>query len=217
MSLQRQNLQIYREITASVSVFSAGVFWIMLPVRPGVGRCGWQDAACSGCDMSALTLRIGEGHDTHRTIGGRPLVIGGVVITGVPFGLDGHSDADVLLHAVTDALLGAAGLGDIGEWFPNTDERWRGADSSLLLQAVLQELERQGLHVINLDCTVHAEKPRMGPWKPLIRQRLADLLRVELLQVNVKAKSGEAVGPVGRGEAISASAVVLLRQVPAAG
>ncbi|GDX91975.1 MAG: 2-C-methyl-D-erythritol 2,4-cyclodiphosphate synthase [Planctomyces sp.] len=167
--------------------------------------------------MSALTLRIGEGHDTHRTISGRPLVIGGVVITGVPFGLDGHSDADVLLHAVTDALLGAAGLGDIGEWFPNTDERWRGADSSLLLQAVLQELERQGLHVINLDCTVHAEKPRMGPWKPLIRQRLADLLRVELLQVNVKAKSGEAVGPVGRGEAISASAVVLLRQVPAAG
>ena len=108
MSLQRQNLQIYREITAPVSVFSAGVFWIMLPVRPGVGRCGWQDAACSGCDMSALTLRIGEGHDTHRTISGRPLVIGGVVITGVPFGLDGHSDADVLLHAVTDALLGAA-------------------------------------------------------------------------------------------------------------
>lgn len=166
--------------------------------------------------MSAVTLRVGEGHDTHRTISGRPLVIGGVVIAGVPFGLDGHSDADVLLHAVTDALLGAAGLGDIGEWFPNTDERLRGA-FALLLQTVLQELSRQGLQVVNLDCTVHAEKPRMGPWKPLIRQRLAGLLQVDLQRVNVKAKSGEAVGPVGRGEAISATAVVLLQLVPAVG
>ena len=162
--------------------------------------------------MAAVTLRVGEGHDTHRTVSDRKLIIGGVEITGAQFGLDGHSDADVLLHAVTDALLGAAGLGDIGEWFPNTDERWRGADSALLLQTVLQELQRKGLQIVNLDCTVHAEKPRMGPWKPLIRQRLSDLLQVELQQVNVKAKSGEAVGPVGRGEAISATAVVLLQQ-----
>ncbi|HCP10899.1 MAG TPA: 2-C-methyl-D-erythritol 2,4-cyclodiphosphate synthase [Planctomycetaceae bacterium] len=164
--------------------------------------------------MSSVTLRIGEGHDTHRTIAGRPLVIGGVVITEAAFGLDGHSDADVLLHAITDALLGAAGLGDIGEWFPNTDERWRGADSALLLTTVLHELQQRCLQVINLDCTVHAEKPRMGPWKPVIRRRLAELLTVDLQQVNVKAKSGEAVGPVGRGEAISATAVVLLQHVP---
>ena len=167
--------------------------------------------------MAAVTLRVGEGHDTHRTVSDRKLIIGGVEITGAQFGLDGHSDADVLLHAVTDALLGAAGLGDIGEWFPNTDERWRGADSALLLQTVLEELQRKGLQVVNLDCTVHAEKPRMGPWKPLIRQRLADLLQVELQQVNVKAKSGEAVGPVGRGEAISATAVVLLQQTSGSG
>lgn len=167
--------------------------------------------------MAAVTLRVGEGHDTHRTVSDRKLIIGGVEITGAQFGLDGHSDADVLLHAVTDALLGAAGLGDIGEWFPNTDERWRGADSALLLQTVLQELQRKGLQVVNLDCTVHAEKPRMGPWKPLIRQRLSDLLQVELQQVNVKAKSGEAVGPVGRGEAISATAVVLLQQTSDSG
>lgn len=167
--------------------------------------------------MAAVTLRVGEGHDTHRTVSDRKLIIGGVEITGAQFGLDGHSDADVLLHAVTDALLGAAGLGDIGEWFPNTDERWRGADSALLLQTVLEELQRKGLQVVNLDCTVHAEKPRMGPWKPLIRQRLSDLLHVELQQVNVKAKSGEAVGPVGRGEAISATAVVLLQQTSDSG
>lgn len=167
--------------------------------------------------MAAVTLRVGEGHDTHRTVSDRKLIIGGVEITGAQFGLDGHSDADVLLHAVTDALLGAAGLGDIGEWFPNTDERWRGADSALLLQTVQQELQRKGLQIVNLDCTVHAEKPRMGPWKPLIRQRLSDLLQVELQQVNVKAKSGEAVGPVGRGEAISATAVVLLQQTSDSG
>jgi len=167
--------------------------------------------------MTAVTLRIGEGHDTHRTISDRRLILGGVVITGAPFGLDGHSDADVLLHAITDAVLGAAGLGDIGEWFANTDERWRGADSALLLQTVLQELERKSLRLVNLDCTVHAEKPRMGPWKPLIRQRLSELLGVNLQQINVKAKSGESVGPVGRGEAISATAVVLLQQTSGSG
>jgi 2-C-methyl-D-erythritol 2,4-cyclodiphosphate synthase len=154
-------------------------------------------------------LRIGEGHDTHRTIGGRPLVLGGVVIDS-PFGLDGHSDADVLLHAIIDALLGATGRGDIGEWFPNTSADWKDADSGVLLQHVWNEALNDGWQLQNLDCTISAERPRLGTWKPAIRERVAELLGVTADQVNVKAKSGEAVGPVGRGEAITADAVVLL-------
>lgn len=157
-----------------------------------------------------VTLRIGEGHDTHRTIVGRPLILGGVHITDAEFGLDGHSDADVLLHAVIDALLGAAGRGDIGEWFPNTDERWRNADSGRLLHYVWSSLSSDGWTLINLDCTIHAERPRMLLWKPQIRMKLAELLGVSSDRVNVKAKSGERVGPVGRGEAICANASVLL-------
>lgn len=156
-------------------------------------------------------LRIGEGHDIHRTIHGRPLVLGGVKIDS-SFGLDGHSDADVLLHAVIDALLGATGRGDIGEWFPNTSEEWKDADSGVLLQHVWQQLSRDGWRLQNLDCTISAERPRLGEWKPMIRERVAELLGVAADQVNVKAKSGEAVGPVGRGEAITADVVVLLAQ-----
>lgn len=155
-------------------------------------------------------FRVGEGHDTHRTIAGRPLMLGGVLIDPSPFGLDGHSDADVLLHAVTDALLGAAGLGDIGDWFPNTDERWKGADSADLLRTVLHDVKSRGWIVINLDCTVHAERPKLMSWKPMIRKRLAELLEIAADQVNVKAKSGERVGPVGRQEAITSDAVVLM-------
>ncbi len=158
-------------------------------------------------------LRVGEGHDTHRTIGGRPLVLGGVVVES-EFGLDGHSDADVLLHAVIDCLLGAAGRGDIGEWFPNTSAEWKDADSGELLTHVWSELSQAGWRLQNLDCTISAESPRLGPWKPAIRKRLAELLGVSADQINVKAKSGEAVGPVGRGEAITADAVVLLSQSP---
>jgi 2-C-methyl-D-erythritol 2,4-cyclodiphosphate synthase len=155
-------------------------------------------------------LRIGEGHDTHRTIANRPLIIGGVQITDSDFGLEGHSDADVLLHAVIDAILGATGQGDIGEWFPDTSEEWKNADSTKLLDAVLQSAWKQGWRIINLDCTVHAERPRLTHWKPRIRARLAELLNLTPELINVKAKSGEKVGPVGRGESISSDVVVLM-------
>ena len=162
--------------------------------------------------MQPLDLRIGEGHDTHRTIIGRSLIIGGVRITDATFGLDGHSDADVLLHAVIDALLGATGQGDIGEWFPNMSEEWKGADSASLLDAVLVSITEHGWRIINLDCTIHAEQPRLSAWKPVIRKRLCELLGVPEVRINVKAKSGEQVGPVGRRESISADAVVLLHR-----
>ncbi|MCL4110325.1 UNVERIFIED_CONTAM: hypothetical protein GTU68_006602 [Idotea baltica] len=157
-------------------------------------------------------IRIGEGHDIHRTIKGRPLVIGGVHIE-CDFGLDGHSDADVLLHAIVDALLGATGQGDIGEWFPNTSEEFKDADSAKLLQEVWDSVKAGGWQLVNLDCTVSAEKPRLKGVKPLIRSQLAKFLGCDELRVNVKAKSGEAVGPIGRGEAISADVVVLLCQM----
>ncbi|MEN9554203.1 MAG: 2-C-methyl-D-erythritol 2,4-cyclodiphosphate synthase [Planctomycetota bacterium] len=165
--------------------------------------------------MPVSAFRVGEGHDTHRTIAGRSMVVGGVLISNAPFGLDGHSDADVLLHAIIDALLGATGHGDIGEWFPNTSDTWKDADSAMLLKNVVDTLYAEHWSLINLDCTIHAEHPRMGPWKPQIRQRLAELLAVTPEQINVKAKSGEKVGPVGRGESLSADAVVLMsRQIP---
>ncbi len=157
-----------------------------------------------------MPIRTGEGHDTHRIISDRPLRLGGVQIDGAGFGLEGHSDADVLLHAVTDALLGAAGLGDIGDWFPDTDDRWKGADSAELLRIVAADIAQRGWRILNLDCTIHAERPKLTVWKPEIRKRLADLLGVTPGEVNVKAKSGEKVGPVGRGECLSADAVVLL-------
>ncbi len=160
--------------------------------------------------MKPAEWRIGEGHDTHRTICGRPLFLGGVEITDADFGLDGHSDADVLLHAIIDSLLGAAGLGDIGDWFPNTDDRWKGADSADLLRSVLRTVSEKGWRINNLDCTIHAERPKLTLWKPVIRQRIAVLLSIGADQVNVKAKSGEKVGPVGRLEAIMADSVVLL-------
>ena len=159
--------------------------------------------------MDALQLRVGLGHDVHRLAEGRRLVLGGV---DVPFdrGLQGHSDADVLLHAVTDALLGAAGLGDIGEWFPDTDPQWKEADSAELLQAVVDALRERRWRVSNLDCTIHAEAPKLSPHKQAIRRRLAELLNVIPDSVNVKAKTGERVGPVGRGEAMAADAIVLI-------
>ena len=158
-------------------------------------------------------FRVGEGHDTHRAIAGRPLILGGVHVEAA-FGLDGHSDADVLLHAVIDALLGATASGDIGEWFPNTSSDWKDADSAGLLQHVHHSLGKGGWQIVNLDCTICAEAPRLGPWKPKIRLRLSELLDIDPDRINVKAKSGEAVGPVGRGEAITASAVVLMTRMP---
>ena len=161
--------------------------------------------------MSDLNLRVGEGHDTHRFIQGRPLILGGVTVEH-DRGLDGHSDADVLLHAITDAILGAAGIGDIGEWFPNTDEKYAGADSTKLLKAAIAGMNDRGWFVGNLDCTVFAERPKLSAYKEAMQIRIAELINVDPGHVNVKAKSGEAVGPVGREEAIQASAVVLIHK-----
>ncbi len=154
-------------------------------------------------------MRIGIGHDTHRLTDGGPLILGGVSIA-FDHHLVGHSDADVLLHAVTDALLGAAGLGDIGEQFPDDDPLNKDRDSAEMLCLVRQRVVRAGFRIHNVDCTVFAERPKLAPHKPAIRQRIAGLLEVTPEQVNVKAKTGELVGPVGRREAIVAQAIALI-------
>ncbi|WP_166825229.1 2-C-methyl-D-erythritol 2,4-cyclodiphosphate synthase [Thalassoroseus pseudoceratinae] len=159
--------------------------------------------------MAQLDIRVGFGSDLHRLEEGRPLIIGGIPIK-YDKGAVAHSDGDVLLHAAIDALLGAAGLGDIGEWFPNTDDRWKDADSSELLVTTLMTLHERDWHVGNVDCTVSAERPKLSQYKEKIETRLAELLGVEPEAVNVKAKTGEAVGPVGRGEAIAAHVAVLI-------
>ena len=158
----------------------------------------------------SMQFRIGEGWDTHALVPGRRLVIGGVVI---PFhlGLLGHSDADVLLHAITDALLGAAALGDIGTHFSDTDERWRGADSWKLLQATGGLVHAAGWHINNIDSTVIAQAPKLAPFMDAMRERVAAALQLDLNQVNIKAKTAEKLGPVGSGQAIEARAVVLLQ------
>jgi 2-C-methyl-D-erythritol 2,4-cyclodiphosphate synthase len=155
--------------------------------------------------MSAATT-TGIGWDSHRLAEGRRLVLGGVEI---PFerGLAGHSDADVLAHAVTDALLGAAALGDIGEHFPDTDPRWEGADSLALLRAVVAMLADRGLAVVHVDATVLMERPRLAPHRAAIRARLAAALGLGADRVNVKASTGEGMGFVGRGEGVAALAV----------
>jgi 2-C-methyl-D-erythritol 2,4-cyclodiphosphate synthase len=154
-------------------------------------------------------MRVGLGHDTHRLAEGRPLLLGGVRVEHTR-GLAGHSDADVVLHAVTDALLGAAGLGDIGDAYPDTDPAWHNADSRLFLRETLTRLNRDGWAVVNLDVIVFAQEPKLGPIKGAIRRSLADLLGVEVGAVNVKAKTGEKVGHIGRSEAIACQAVVLI-------
>jgi 2-C-methyl-D-erythritol 2,4-cyclodiphosphate synthase len=151
----------------------------------------------------------GIGYDCHRLSAGRRLVIGGVEIPSER-GLDGHSDADVLAHAVIDALLGAAGLGDIGEHFPDSEERYRDADSLELLGTVLEMVRGLGLQVVNVDCTVVMEQPRLGPHRGEIRDRLARALELAGERVNVKATSGEGMGFVGRGEGVAALAIVNL-------
>jgi 2-C-methyl-D-erythritol 2,4-cyclodiphosphate synthase len=155
-------------------------------------------------------FRIGQGFDVHALVVGRPLVIGGVTI---PFerGLDGHSDADVLLHAVIDALLGAAALGDIGHHFPDTDERYRGADSAMLLGAAGKLVTGAGYVIENVDATIIAQAPRMAPHIPAMIERIASVLGVGRGQVNVKAKTTERLGFTGRGEGIAAEAIALLR------
>jgi 2-C-methyl-D-erythritol 2,4-cyclodiphosphate synthase len=159
-----------------------------------------------------MHFRIGEGWDVHALVPGRRLVIGGVEIPHTA-GLLGHSDADVLLHAVTDALLGAAALGDIGTHFPDTDAEFRGADSVVLLQEATRRVRAQGYEVSNIDSTVVVQAPRLAAHIPAMRARMAEALGLALEQVNVKAKTAERLGPVGQCLAIEARAVALLRKV----
>lgn len=159
--------------------------------------------------MELPPIRIGHGHDSHRLEAGRPLILGGVTIP-YELGLIGHSDADVLLHAITDTLLGALALGDIGNWFPNTDPQWKGADSAIFVREAVKAVAEQGWSIANLDCTIFAEQPKLAPWREQIQNKVAELLGVSADHVNVKAKTGEKVGPIGRGESISADAVALL-------
>ena len=154
-------------------------------------------------------LRIGLGHDTHRLVDGSFIVLGGVRIEHTR-SLLGHSDADVLLHAITDALLGAAGLGDIGELFPDTDPANRNRDSGEMLQTAWNKVQQHHWQIVNLDIVLFAEKPKIAPHKEAMRKRIAELLDIDVSQVGLKAKTGEKIGIIGRGAAISAECVVLL-------
>ncbi|WP_374256931.1 2-C-methyl-D-erythritol 2,4-cyclodiphosphate synthase [Aquabacterium sp.] len=156
-----------------------------------------------------MNIRIGEGWDTHALVAERKLILGGVEIPHT-HGLLGHSDADALLHAITDAVLGAAGLGDIGRHFPDTDAQFKGADSLALLAEAVRRVQAAGWVVGNVDCTIVAQAPKMAPHIPAMRERIAQALAVAPDQVNVKAKTAEKMGPVGRLEAIEARAVCLL-------
>ena len=159
--------------------------------------------------MTAPAIRVGEGWDNHALVTGRPLILGGVTIPHT-HGLLGHSDADALLHAITDALLGAAGLGDIGRHFPDTDPVFKGADSIVLLKEAARRVTDAGWRVGNLDATIVAQAPKMAPHIPLMRERIAQALGLQADAVNVKAKTAEKMGPVGEGRAIEARAVCLI-------
>ncbi len=188
---------------------------LKLTGQPDLDYVRWRlEREGGGAPMNEIPLRIGEGYDLHRLEPGRPLIIGGVRI---PFelGLAGHSDADVLLHAVTDALLGAAAAGDIGRLFPDNDPSFKDADSALLLGRALEKVAGLGWRPVNLDATVVAQRPRLAPHMDRIVARVADVLGLEVGAVNIKAKTGEGVGPVGREEAIEARAVMLVRAVEA--
>lgn len=159
-----------------------------------------------------MNFRIGEGWDVHALVPGRKLVLGGVNVPHTA-GLMGHSDADVLLHAITDAVLGAAGLGDIGRHFPDTDPHFKGADSSVLLAEAMRRVRQQGWELVNVDSTIVAQAPKLAPHMPDIQAGVAKALGVATDQVNVKAKTAEKLGPVGQGQSMEARAVALLRKV----
>jgi len=161
-----------------------------------------------------MSFRIGQGFDVHALVPGRKLIVGGVEI---PFdrGLLGHSDGDVLLHAICDALLGAAGLGDIGRYFPDTDERLRGADSRALLSAIASRLHDHGFRIVNVDATIVAQAPRMAPHIASMTTCIAQTLGVSGQQINIKAKTSERLGFTGRGEGIAAQAVALIEAASA--
>ena len=154
-------------------------------------------------------MRVGIGYDTHRLVEDRPLVLGGLRIQHHR-GLDGHSDADVVLHALVDALLGAAGLGDIGDAYPDTDPAYKDADSLAFVRGALERLKQKGYRVVNADITIFAQEPKLGPVKGQIRQHLAHMIGVDVDAVNVKAKTGEGVGAIGRAEAIGCQVAVLI-------
>lgn len=156
-------------------------------------------------------FRIGQGFDVHQLVEGRPLIMGGITIP-YELGLLGHSDADVLLHTVSDACLGAIGEGDIGKHFPDTDPEFKDADSAKLMQHVWQLVKDKGYELVNADCTIIAQKPKMAPYIPAIRERIAELLESEVENINVKATTTEKLGFTGRGEGIAAQVVVLLQK-----
>ena len=156
-----------------------------------------------------MSMRSGLGYDSHRLVAGRPLVLGGVELAS-ELGLHGHSDADVLTHAVIDALLGAAGLGDIGMHFPDSDERYRDADSIGLLHAAVALVQAAGYAIVNVDATVLMEEPKLGDARERMRERLAEAMSLDPADVNVKATSGEAIGFVGRREGVAALAIATL-------
>lgn len=160
-------------------------------------------------------FRVGIGHDTHRLVPDRPLLLGGVRVDH-PRGLWGHSDADVVLHALTDALLGAAGLGDIGDAYPDDDPQNKDRDSRVFLDGAMSRLAEGGYRVVNVDVVIFAQEPKLGPVKGRIRENLASLLRLPTEQVNVKAKTGEKVGHIGRAEAIACQVVALIERSNAA-
>jgi 2-C-methyl-D-erythritol 2,4-cyclodiphosphate synthase len=157
----------------------------------------------------SIPFRIGQGYDVHALVPGRKLILGGVTLP-FAYGLAGHSDADVLLHAITDAVLGAAGLGDIGRMFPDSDEQWRGADSRVLLRGAMAAVRQAGWHVGNVDATVIAQAPRIARYVEEMRANVAADLEADLAQVNIKGKTTERLGFAGRGEGIAAEAVALL-------
>ncbi len=163
-----------------------------------------------------MSLRIGQGIDRHRLVEGRPLILGGVRIASQR-GLLGHSDADALTHAICDALLGALALGDLGQRFPDTDEAHRGRDSQEFLAEIVQEVRERGFEPVNLDCTVMAEAPRLAPHLAAMRARLAQTLAVSADRISIKATRGEGLGPEGRGEGVTAYAVVLVESAEGKG
>ena len=156
-----------------------------------------------------MNIRIGNGYDIHQLVVDRPLILGGVTIPHT-LGLLGHSDADVLTHAIMDALLGALGMGDIGHYFPPSDPKWKGADSLLLLQQVLSIIQSQGWNIGNIDSTIVAEQPKLKPHLKSMRSTLAQTMAIEIDQISIKATTNEKLGPVGREEGICAYAVALL-------
>lgn len=158
-------------------------------------------------------FRIGFGNDIHRLVAGRPLILGGIQIES-ELGAEGHSDADALFHAVTDAVLGALALGDIGSHFSDKDERWKNVDSTVFLKEAVRMVKEKGFRVINVDSTISLEKPKLRPHIEMMRENLARILEIDFTHVSIKAKTGEKVDAVGESRAIKAEAVVLLEQPP---